>query len=375
MKVYVPLVFALFFNVVECFYVPEDWLAKHGYNVRKKAAPHYPYGWHPRSFNGKNRMNKKSDIPVGPFTDDFSQWLESTDYADYNFPFLHLGINASYGGKEYKEQSLKHNPVVFIHGNSDGALDAGTEFSSGFSASIKYFLSKGYTSAELYAVTWGDRQLDKSFTRKHTCPSLTRVRKFVEAVMDYTKAEKIDIIAHSMGVTFARQIIKGGLVYDPTGVCDLGKPINSKVKSFLGIAAANYGLCMCNDETSESMPVCGKILGFYSGSECKNGKRDPDITCASARPEDECDPDTSVFLSHLNGKVPDKYGPLIKDADEVYSFYSEEDEIVGPNFVFGRKTSVIPFSSGVIVFPNMKHHQLKTDTVVEQYNAIALGFV
>uniref|UniRef100_A0A914QNP3 Lipase n=1 Tax=Panagrolaimus davidi TaxID=227884 RepID=A0A914QNP3_9BILA len=285
--------------------------------------------------------------------------MYSAAYADDNFPALHLGINASYGGKEYKEQSLKHNPGVFIHGNSDGALDAGTEFSSGFSASTEYFLSKGYTSAELYAVTWGDRQLDKSFTRKHTCASLKRVRKFVEVVMDYAKAEKIDIIVHSMGVTLARKITEGGLVYDNTDLCHLGITVNKNVKSFLGIAAANYGLCMCNDETSDSMHVCGKILGFYSGSECKYGKWDRDITCASARPEDECDPDTSILLRHLNGKVHDKYGPLIKDAGEVYSFYSEEDV-----FVFGRKTSVIPFSSGVIVFLNMKHHQLKTDTVV-----------
>jgi triacylglycerol esterase/lipase EstA (alpha/beta hydrolase family) len=40
------------------------------------------------------------------------------------------------------------------------------------------------------------------------------LRKFVEAVINYTKAKQIIIISHSMGVTLARKIIKGGLTKD-----------------------------------------------------------------------------------------------------------------------------------------------------------------
>ena len=36
------------------------------------------------------------------------------------------------------------------------------------------------------------------------------LRAFTEAVIKYTGAEKVDIIGHSMGVTFGRRVIKGG---------------------------------------------------------------------------------------------------------------------------------------------------------------------
>ena len=37
-----------------------------------------------------------------------------------------------------------------------------------------------------------------------------KVRKFIEAVIEYTKADKVNVIAHSMGVTLSRGAIKGG---------------------------------------------------------------------------------------------------------------------------------------------------------------------
>ena len=136
-------------------------------------------------------------------------------------------------------------------------MDDGTEFSSGFTTSIKHFLRNGYTRAELYAITWGDRALMKSFSRTHSCATLLRIRRFVDAVLLYTNATKVDIIAHSMGATLARQIIKGGIVRDNVETCMLGKPINDRVQTLLGIAAANYGLCSCNKDTAAKLPACG----------------------------------------------------------------------------------------------------------------------
>lgn len=36
------------------------------------------------------------------------------------------------------------------------------------------------------------------------------MRAFLEAVLAYTKAEKVIVIGHSMGVTIGRKIIQGG---------------------------------------------------------------------------------------------------------------------------------------------------------------------
>jgi len=38
------------------------------------------------------------------------------------------------------------------------------------------------------------------------------LRAFTEAVLNYTGAEKINVISHSMGVTLSRRVIKGGIV-------------------------------------------------------------------------------------------------------------------------------------------------------------------
>ena len=40
------------------------------------------------------------------------------------------------------------------------------------------------------------------------------VRAFIEAVITYTKASHIVVVSHSMGVTLARKVIKGGKGYD-----------------------------------------------------------------------------------------------------------------------------------------------------------------
>ncbi len=49
-------------------------------------------------------------------------------------------------------------------------------------------------------------------SRAHDCPTLMRLRRFFEAVIGYTGTAQIDVIAHSMGVTLTRKVLKGGLL-------------------------------------------------------------------------------------------------------------------------------------------------------------------
>ena len=64
--------------------------------------------------------------------------------------------------------------------------------------------SAGHRSAELYATTYGPADPALSTQYSHSQEYVQHIRSFIEAVLSYTGAEKIDVIGHSLGVTIAR---------------------------------------------------------------------------------------------------------------------------------------------------------------------------
>ncbi|KAI3415570.1 hypothetical protein GPALN_005175 [Globodera pallida] len=135
----------------------------------------------------------------GPITSDFQEWLKKNGYDRLHLEKLVANPQNSYGGRQFEGQTLKNRPVIFIHGNSDGALAQGDEeWAQGWSANIEYFLNNGYSSAEMYAITYGNRNLTYAMNRVS-----------LQAVLQYTGFQYVDIVAHSMGVTIARIIIQG----------------------------------------------------------------------------------------------------------------------------------------------------------------------
>ena len=44
----------------------------------------------------------------------------------------------------------------------------------------------------------------------HQPEVVLQIRRFIDAVLEYTEAPEIDIIAHSMGVAYSRRAVKGG---------------------------------------------------------------------------------------------------------------------------------------------------------------------
>jgi len=279
-----------------------------------------------------------------------------------NFARLDLGDTGSYGGRQSPGDPIIKQPVIFIHGNSDSAIHASSQ-APGWTHSIQYFLRQGYSQAEIYATTWGDRNAANAATRVHDCATMSRLRRFVEAVIAYTNATKIDVISHSMGVTLGRQIIKGGRVTEPDGACNLGSPLSANVDTFLGLAGANYGLCSCEGGSAWISPTCSSQNGLWPGDSCGLNY----LTCGLTPLIYPCanGPSSySSFLMQLNADTT-------KEGDYVFSAWSLLDDLIlYGDQVWGRPTSLIPRSTGHKTYNTYGHMDTKDLTAEDQYSAV-----
>ncbi|NVO12105.1 MAG: alpha/beta hydrolase [Bacteroidales bacterium] len=285
---------------------------------------------------------------VDGLTSNFQSWLQSHGYGSYNF--LRSDISGgSFGGKINSTDPVVNQPVIFIHGNSDKAL--GTVYSqTGWTASRDYFVSQGYTNAELYGFTWGPANALLSANQYHSYEYLSQIRAFIKAVKEYTGASKVDIICHSMGVTLGRKAIKGGTGNDAAvGSYNLGTSLTSSVDAFVGIAGANQGLVSCY-AVNGATPTCGCTNGLYPG-----------YLLYGLGPYG-----VSSFLTDINSTSH-------YEGSYVYSIWSSVDEVIGYGcMVYGKYTTRIPGQNGEKVYSSAPygHFNTKDLTCDVQYQLV-----
>ncbi|CEF61878.1 Lipase EstA/Esterase EstB family-containing protein [Strongyloides ratti] len=284
---------------------------------------------------------------VGPISMDFKLWLNKNGYSDDDFESKDFENIGSFGGKEYFSYTVKKIPVIFIHGNSDGALNNGTPYGSGWNSHLKIFLDNGYTKAELYGITWGDRNVNNALKKTFSCNFVKKIRRFILAVLEYTKCKYVNIVSHSIGVTLTRKAIKGGIINENNDVCDIGEYLGNKVNTFIAISGANYGLCFCINPFFYETPSCNKKNGFWPGdgqysNECINANN---YTYQSI--------EYSKLLQELNDdKKP--------EGKFVVTIFSTGDELIGNrNKVFGRYTSSLPSASTQYISHLWNHTETK----------------
>src|ERR1700682_3542324 len=202
--------------------------------------------------------------PATGLSTDFRNWLSANGYGSYNLARADVA-GGSYGGRVTPGQPVVNQPLIFIHGHSDSALGTASPY-TGWYNSIGYFKSQGYTSAELYATTWGPADPGQASLQYHSKANMQRLRAFIQAVKAYTGASKVDIVCHSMGVTLARKAIKGGTAYDSAagGNYNLGASLTSSIDTFVGISGANRGLTACY-YSGPTPPPCWTANGFFPG--------------------------------------------------------------------------------------------------------------
>ena len=269
---------------------------------------------------------KKKSSENGQMSDDFRTWLHANGYDSYNFPRDDVA-GGSFGGRTSAGQKLTHNPVVFVHGNADSALGVGggSTLYTGFTASVDYFTTHGYTMAELYGTTWGNASELETANQEHSRAYVLGLRTFLQAVLAYTGASKVDVIAHSMGVTLARGAILGGKQIDSKGSYSIGASMGPSVDTFVGISGGNLGLTTCFYFTTTD--TCSAVDGFYPGTDIFG---------------------TVSGLSTYLGKLNALAGG---EGSYRYSIWSQADEVLGgEDLVWGTPTSEIPKETGEVVY-------------------------
>jgi hypothetical protein len=292
---------------------------------------------------------EQAAVSTSGFTSHFRTWLSANGYDSYNLVRTDLA-GGSYGGKASSTDTVVNQPVIFIHGNSDKAIGTGAAGQSGWNASIEYFQARGYKPSELYATTWGPADASMSAYQYHSKTYVMKVRKLIEAVKAYTGAAKVDIIAHSMGVTLARKAILGGYANDSAegGQYYIGPSLTASVDTFVGIAGANRGLVSCY-QTGGTSPTCAATNGLYPGYW--NG------VSVSGR---------SAYLENLMSTS--KYEGAYR-----YSIWSTDDEVIGyNNVVYYDYTSRIPGQTGEKVYSGYPygHFGVKDQTQAAQYSMV-----
>jgi triacylglycerol lipase len=298
----------------------------------------------------------KKTAAGGQLTADFRGWLTANGYGSYDFARDDV-VGGSFGGRSTAGETLKHRPIVFVHGNTDSALGTGAALTgydpspfTGWTPTTTYFLAHGYTMAEMYGTTWGPADTNQTQDQEHTRAYVERIRTFMQAVMAYTGSSTLDVVGHSMGVTLARGAIYGGTQVDSAGSYSLGASLGSKVGTFVGISGANQGLVACYELPEYA--TCSDVDGFYPGYLLFGA-----VT------------DLSTYMANLHKHAG-------TEATSRFAIFSTADELIGyGGLVYGQYTSRLEKETGEVRYDTSEygHFGTKDETTAVQYDLITTG--
>lgn len=125
--------------------------------------------------------------------------------------------------KRSTEVSAK-DPVIFVHGF--------TGSSSSFDEMKQWLIAEGWPSNYLYAIQYSN-------TTGSNIDNAYELQSFVKTVLRQTKANKVDLVAHSMGGLSTRYYIKyleGANTVDD--LVTLGSPHHGTTSSYFGLFTA-----------------------------------------------------------------------------------------------------------------------------------------
>ena len=155
---------------------------------------------------------------------------------------------------------VARTPVLFLHGNNDTPFPtACNPFYGKLHAFAQAFEARGYRPSELWGLGYQGDQCDLIATptnrssEAHTAVANARdLDRFVRALLAYTGAKRVDIVAHSLGVTLTRSWLDS-------------YHANHLVGRVVAIAGPNHGIISCSPNPANyfQLPALG---GFTPSS-------------------------------------------------------------------------------------------------------------
>jgi pimeloyl-ACP methyl ester carboxylesterase len=158
-----------------------------------------------------------------------------------DFPTI---VDASLGvpviGFGSSEGRVERVPVIFLHGNNDTPFATACNPLGYIHNLAQFFLDAGYSPRELWGLGYQGDQCDlfasptnRSGPAHSTVANVPDLRAFVAAVRKYTGAKRVDIVAHSLGVTLAREWMRQDHAFH-------------LVRALVAIDGPNHGIINCS---------------------------------------------------------------------------------------------------------------------------------
>jgi pimeloyl-ACP methyl ester carboxylesterase len=212
---------------------------------------------------------------------------------------------------------VTRTPVIFLHGNNDTPFATACNRFGRMQAMAQFLADNGYATSELLGLGYQGDQCDLAANQTlrsgiaHTnAANVPDLRRFVQAVLNFTGAKEVDIVAHSLDVTLAREWMRQ----------DQAQRL---VRRFVAIDGPNQGIINCSPNAANywQAPAAG---GFAPDSE----------VCV------ELGSPNTRFLRLLNGSHGDEDGQhgrqqaprtlVIRNADSSFVFFAVQDGFIAP---------------------------------------------
>ncbi|MBW3659281.1 MAG: alpha/beta fold hydrolase [Actinobacteria bacterium] len=214
------------------------------------------------------------------FPEDFPEILD----ASLGVPVIGFGASGA----------VERAPVIFLHGNNDTPYPTACNGSFGhMQAFAQHFLDHGYRSSELWGLGYQGDQCDaladptvKSSAAHSTLANVPDVRAFVQAVLDYTGAEQVDIVGHSLGGIVPREWLRQDDAY-------------ASVRRLVAVDSPHHGIINCSPSLRNyyANPAAG---GFHPDSAICREFGAADTPLLSALNAGDATPGPTEYLSVRN---------------------------------------------------------------------------